>query len=136
MTPADARAVIEPAVATWANGQNVTVAWPNVPFTPPAGSWVKLDFVWGTGQVMTKGGGGLNSVTGILQLAIFGRKNKGDGALDTLAQSARATFNRLRFASPNQDVMFGAVSGPVRRDEESWRSLVVSAPFTVHEIVP
>lgn len=136
MNPNDAMDVIEPAVATWATGQNVTVAWPNYPFTPPQGPWVKLDFIWGTGQVLTKGASGLNSVTGILQLAIFGLVDAGDGALDALAQSARATFNRLRFTSPNQDVMFGAISGPVRRVEESWRSLVISAPFTVHEVVP
>ena len=136
MTPAAARPVIEAAIATgWAGA--TTVAYPNRPFTPPAtGNWLKVDFIWGSSSVLTKGVTfGLNSVVGILQLSIFGPKDKGDGALMTLAETARAMVNRKRFASPNADIMFGAVSGPRTLYEESWRSLVVSAPFQVIETV-
>lgn len=138
MTPAAARGVIEPLVATWATAQNVTVAYPNRPFTPPASplKWAKLDYIWGNGTIRTKGvTNGRNSVTGIVQLAVYGPKDTGDGALDSLAETARVVFNRKRLASPNQDVMFGAASGPVRLFEESWRSLVVSVPFQVWETV-
>lgn len=132
MTPDAAMDVIEPVVATWAAAQNITVAYPDVSFNPSGlASWAKLDFIWGTGTIETKDRRG--SVTGVMQLAIFGLKDNGDGPLDAIAQTARAVFNQLRFASPNQDVMFGAVSGPVRQFEESWRSLVVSAPFQVWE---
>lgn len=136
MTPAAARAAIEAAIATgWAG--TTTVSYPNRPFTPPTtGNWLKVDFIWGNASVLTKGVTfGLNSVVGILQLTIFGPKDKGDGALMTLAETARAIVNRRRFASPNQDVMFGACSGPRTLFEESWRSLVVSAPFQVVETV-
>jgi len=136
VTPAAARPVIEAAIATgWAGA--TTVAYPNRPFTPPAtGNWLKVDFIWGSSSVLTKGVTfGLNSVVGILQLSIFGPKDKGDGALMTLAETARAMVNRKRFASPNADIMFGAVSGPRTLYEESWRSLVVSAPFQVIETV-
>ena len=85
---------------------------------------------------MTKGAGGLNLVTGVLQLAIFSPNGTGDGASDALAETARAMVNRFRFSSPNESVMFGAASGPVKQDEESWRSVIVSAPFRVHEAVP
>jgi hypothetical protein len=136
VTPAAARPVIEAAIETgWAGA--TTVAYPNRPFTPPAtGNWLKVDFVWGNASVLTKGVTfGLNSVVGILQLAVFGPKDKGDGALMTLAETARALVNRKRFASPNADIMFGAVSGPRTLYEESWRSLVISAPFQVVETV-
>lgn len=134
MTPTDAVHVIEQYVeTTWAGA--TVVAWPNIPFTPPAtANWLKLDFVWGTGAMETKDGRSI--VTGLLQLGIFGPKDTGDGALLTLAQTARAMVNRKRFASPNQDVAFGAVSGPRPLFEESWRMLVVSAPFQVFESVP
>ena len=113
------------------------MSYPNRPFNPPAtGNWLKVDFIWGNASVMTKGVTfGLNSVVGILQLAVFGPKDKGDGPLMTLAEAARAIVNRRRFASPNADIMFGAASGPRSLFEESWRSLVVSAPFQVIETV-
>lgn len=138
MTPAAARPIIEAAIATgWAGA--TTVSYPNRPFTPPttgAQTWLKVDFIWGGASVMTKGTTfGLNSVVGILQLSVFGPKDKGDGALMTLAENARAIINRRRFASPNQDIIFGAASGPRPLFEESWRSLVVSAPFQVIETV-
>jgi hypothetical protein len=137
VTPAAARAAVEQAIySAW--GSTTTIAWPNVAFTPPSGSakWLKVDWIWGNGNVQTKGvTGGRNVVTGVLQLAIYGPKDQGDGALDILAETARAIFNRKRLASPNADVMFGAASGPVRLFEESWRSLVVSVPFRVEETV-
>ena len=133
MTPSAAAAAIETAIASAL--PTTAIAWPNIPFTPPAtGSWLKVDFIWGNGQVLTKDG--LGSVTGILQLAMFGPKDVGDGVLDTSAEAARAIFNQIRLASPNRDVMFGAVSGPVKLFEESWRSVVVSAPFQVQETIP
>lgn len=138
MTPAAARGVIEPLVATWATAQNVTVAYPNRPFTPPASplNWAKVDYIWGAGAIQTKGvTNGRNSVIGILQLAMFGPKDKGDGALDALAETARIVFNRKRLVSPNEDIRFSAASGAVRLFEESWRSLVVSIPFQVWETV-
>lgn len=138
MTPDAAADAIETAIAAAAIVPATSVAWPNVSFTPPAtGSWLKVDFLWGNGFVVTKGtANGLNSVTGVLQLALFGPKDSGDGVLSALAETARALFNRRRLASPNQDVMFGAVSAPVLLFEESWRSLIVSAPFKVYETVP
>jgi hypothetical protein len=137
VTPAAAAKVIEAAISFGWNGAT-TISWPNRPFTPPAtGSWLKVDFIWGNAQVLTKGVTfGLNSVVGILQLAVFGPKDKGDGPLMTLAETARALVNRKRFPTPNTDVMFGAASAPRTLFEESWRSLVVSAPFQVHEVVP
>jgi hypothetical protein len=136
VTPAAARPIIEAAIASgWAGA--TTVAYSNRPFKPPAtGNWLKVDFIWGNASVMTKGTTfGLNSVVGVLQLAVFGPKGEGDGALMTLAESARAIVNRRRFASPNERIIFGAASGPRSLFEESWRSLVVSAPFQVIEQV-
>jgi hypothetical protein len=138
MTPDAAMDVIEPLIETWATAQSVTVAWPNVDFTPPAtANWAKVDFIWGAGAIFTKGAAnGQNVVTGILQLALFGPKDGGDGALSALAETARAVFNRKRLASPNDEVTFSAVSGARTMFEESWRSLVLSAPFQVVETVP
>jgi len=138
MTPNAAMNAIETRVATqWASGPNTPIAYPNVPFTPPAtGNWLKLDFIFGQSAVLTKGPSGLNAVIGILQLAVFGPKDSADGTLDGDAEAARAIVNRVRFTAPNEDVMFSAVSGPVRQFEESWRSLIVSAPFQVIETVP
>lgn len=137
MTPAAAVRAVEAAISTtW--GSVTTIAWPNRPFTPPASpaKWLKVDWIWGNGFALSKGTtGGGNFVVGVLQLAVFGPKGSGDGALDTLAESARVLFNRKRLASPNSEVMFGAASGPVRLYEESWRTLVISVPFRVVETV-
>lgn len=133
MSPDAATDAIETALnAAWTT---TPIAWPNLKFTPPAtGQWLKVDFLWGNGQMWTKDG--VASVTGILQLSIFGPKDIGDGTIDASAETARAIFNQVHMASPNQDVIFGAVSGPVKRFEESWRSVVLSAPFQVLEVVP
>lgn len=135
MTPDAAMTAVEAKLATdWASGPNTTVAWPNIPFTPPAtASWLKVDWIWGNATEADKDG--RHVATGILQLAVFAPKDTGDGAIDSTAQTARAIFNGLRMASPNQDVVFGAASGPVRRNEESWRSVVVSIPVQVYESV-
>ena len=132
MSPASAASAIETAIAS---GWTATpIAWPNVPFTPPTdGSWLKVNFLWGNGQILTKGG--LASIVGILQLAVFTPNDMGDGDVDASAETARALFNQLRLASPNQDVMFGSVSGPVKQNEESWRSVVLSCPFECQETV-
>ncbi|HEX9239205.1 MAG TPA: phage tail terminator-like protein [Candidatus Bathyarchaeia archaeon] len=139
MTPDAAADAIETALAT-AWGTTTPISWANVPFMPPdTGSWLKVDFIWGNGAVLTKtvpAVGGINSIVGIVQLAVFGPKDLGDGAISALAETARAIFNRKRLASPNDDVMFGAVSAPVALFEESWRSFVVTAPFRVLETVP
>ncbi len=133
MSPADAAGAIETALA--AAWTATPIAWPNVPFTPPeTGNWLKVDFLWGTGQIATKDGLGI--IVGVLQLAVFGPKDIGDGDLDEDAEAARAIFNQVRMASPNEAVMFGAVSGPVKQMEESWRSVIVSAPFEVQEVIP
>lgn len=123
-------ATIETAIA--AAFPTTPTAWPNVPFTAPAGQWLKVDFLWGNGTITTKSPNGLNFITGVLQLAVFERKDGGDGSLDALAESARAAFNRVQLT----DIWFGAASGPVRLFEESWRSLVVSCPFRVLENIP
>jgi Bacteriophage related domain of unknown function len=138
MTPADARIAIEQLIeAQWATGPATPIAYSNVVFVPPSdGNWLRVDFIWGESAVLTKGASGLNRTLGVLQLAVYGPANEGDGAVDVHAQAARAIINRLRLASPSSDVMFGAVSGPVKRNEESWRSAIVSAPFSVLETVP
>ena len=134
MTPAAAVGVIQTALrSVWTS---TPIAWPNVDFTPPAtGGWLKVDFIWGNGAHRSHGATRRHSVTGVLQLAIFVPKGTADGALDTAAETARDIFNGVRLASPNQDVVFGAASGPVKRFEESWRSAVISIPLQVYESV-
>lgn len=128
-SPAQAARVIELAIAA-AWGLSTPVAWPNVAFAPPEAPWLKVDFIWGQGFITTKDG--LNTVQGIVQLAVYSPKDEGDGPGQALAESARAIFNRVRLG----DVMFSAPSGPVATFEESWRTLTVSVPFRVEETVP
>lgn len=134
MSAASTMRIIEQEVeAKW--GSTTPIAYPNVAFTPPTtGSWLKLDFVWGTGTLVTKDS--WNRTTGLLQLAVFSPKGNGNGAGAALAEQTRAIFNRRRLASPFRSVMFGASSGPVTRFEESWCSFVVTVPFQVEEFAP
>lgn len=136
MTPAAAVGVVQTLVKnTWTLG-STAISWPNVDFTPPAsGLWLKVDWIFGAGFERSHGATKRHSVTAVLQLAIFAPKGSADGPLDSAAQTMRAAFNGLRMASPNQDVVFGAASGPVKRFEESWRSAVVSIPMQVYESV-
>lgn len=133
MTPESAARTIEDAIESlWIDGfmdPLTPISWPNVPFIVPAGPWLKVDFVWGSGAILTKDN--MSGVVGILQLAIFGRRDRGDGPLYTLAETARGMFNR----DDVLDVAFGVPSGPVVLTDESWRQLVVSVPFTVRETI-
>jgi len=130
-SPAEAADAVETALdLAWNDA--TPIAWGNAPFTPPTtGSWLKVDWLWGNGTVTTKSSGGLNSVVGVLQLAIFSPKNKGDVDGDAYSDVVRAIFNRVRM----DEVWFGAASGPVKLEEESWRQTVVSVPFRVLETV-
>lgn len=134
MNAATTMRIIEQTLATrW--GTTTDIAWPNIPYTPPASaSWLKVDVVWGNGVFATKDS--WNRTTGILQLAIFAHVGSGDGTLLSLVEQARLIFNRQRLAAPYQSVMFGAASGPVMRFEESWRSAIVTTPFFVEEFAP
>lgn len=133
MSPSQAMGIIETYIAAQWSGAAGTIAYPNVAFTPPATeTWLKFDYIWGAGFIVTKDG--RNATVCVLQLAVFGSKDQGDGgSLGSAADQVRGLFNRKRFASPNEDLVFGAASGPLPRNEESWRSLILSAPFQVYE---
>jgi hypothetical protein len=118
---------VETAVRTaWA--QDATIAWPNVPFTPPDhAKWLRVDWVWGGGFIETKGASGYNTIVGVLQLTVFVPKDTGEGPLWTLVDTMRDAVNRKSLG----DVRFAAPSGPVFTTEPKWRGAVITAPFTI-----
>lgn len=135
------RTIEQRIAAQWqaSDGDALTkIAWPGVAFTPPEPkfattkySWLKVDIVWGEGQLSTKNG--RNTIVGILELGVFvPDRARGLKTLHTLTDTARDIANRLETSG----VRFGVPSGPVDVPEDSgWLHRAISVPFTVDETV-
>lgn len=126
MTPDAAAEAIEAALEGTLAGP---IAWPNIPFTPPAaGRWDKVDIIWGDGFMLVKDANtlGVDRVVGVLQLMGFERKDASDSDLRARAEGYRA-FSHARLSGGA--LFFAAASGPRMGFEESWRTVTVSIPF-------
>jgi len=127
-----ARATVEELIrANWTN-PTTTIAWPNVPFTPPeTGVYIAPHVLWGRGAISTKNG--RNTVVGSLSVNVYSRRAAGGGPAHQSADDLRDLVNRVETSG----VRFGAPSGPteVPSADAAWVQYNVSVPFSVDEIV-
>ena len=143
------RVTIESRVsALWVTGAAVTrtnVAWEDYPFNPPEIDatepyWINVKVVFGSGELITKNG--RNTITGFVQVSVFGPADQGLGTLYGHADAVRDMFNRVEVSS----VRFGVPSAPriVPRIQSMaftappripWVQAIVACPFTFDEEV-
>lgn len=109
----DVRAAIEGRIATeMANSPAITVAYANVPFTPPdADSWIQVGIQFGDNNYFTLRGptSGFNLQTGTVLVDIFTAVGVGTGANYTIAERVKDLFDRETVSN----VLFDPASGPI-----------------------
>lgn len=126
--------ILEALETAWAD--QTDIAWPNVGFTPPDGSWLRLDVLWGDGFTFTMGtpavsSGPANQLIGVIQGTVFTRRGEADGELYGLLDSFRDIFNRVDLGT----VRCEAASGPIPIPDDEWNAAAVRVPFQVYETV-
>ena len=134
-----ARAALENAVAAaWVAGgyaagalsfDNTVAAEPD----PSWSVWARCTLMLGRGELLTMGpvGTGANEVVGILQVSLFGRKQRGTGALYAAAAVVRAALGRRMFGT----VQTFVPSAPERAGDEdpSLVQVIVCVPVATIE---
>lgn len=121
------------------------VAWQDWPFNPPEIDatepyWINVKIVLGSGELITKNG--RSTLSGFVQISIFGPADQGLGALFGHADAVRDMFNRVevsgvRFTVPSAprivpQIQSMAFTAPPRIP---WVQAIVACPFTFDEEV-
>mgnify|MGYP003592277724 CR=1 FL=1 len=107
----------------------ITVAWPGVPFTPPAsGVWYKPAILPG-GVDVAGGVGGSVHQNGDFQVSVFAPAGTGTTALHAAADALVAHFDRVLLASGFLHCGVPEI-GPLLQ-EADWLQLPVTVPYTV-----
>ena len=143
------RVTVESRVsALWVTGTataRTTVAWEDWPFDPPEIDasepyWLNIKIVLGSGELMTKNG--RNTISGFVQVSIFGPADQGLGALLGHADAVRDMFNRVevsgvRFTVPSAPRIVPRIQAMRFMSSPSipWVQAIVACPFTFDEEV-
>ena len=85
----------------------IPVAWPNRPFTPPAGSWVRLTIVGSDSKAVEIGPRSQERRTGTVIVQVFTTLDKGDALGLGLADTVAGIFRNQRVAAGDAgDILF------------------------------
>ncbi len=89
----DIRALLEARLKTWADAQSpaIPVAWQNVPFTPPAGRFLRA-WVMPAETGSETLDGAHRRYTGVFQVSVYVPQGTGPGAAETLAEAIAALY--------------------------------------------
>ena len=91
MTPAEIAQAIETHFNTeWTA---TPIAWPNVPFTAPDGSWVRFNNLPDMTETIEIGPGGVGIRLGVVKIQIFTLPNIGSRTGANLAATAEGVFH-------------------------------------------
>ena len=99
------------------------VAWPNVPFTPPATAWVRFRLLSGAASNETLANG--VAYPGIIDIGVFVPEGVGTGQAATLADDAAAIFSNQRFSG----VTCGAAYAIPVGESDGWHQVTVTVPY-------
>tara|TARA_R100001460_G_scaffold25132_1_gene50476 strand:+ start:31 stop:450 length:420 start_codon:yes stop_codon:yes gene_type:complete len=131
----DVRAAIEGRIATeMAQSPEISVAFANVPFTPPdSSSWIQVGIQFNDNGYLTLQAPttGFNQQAGIVLIDIFTAVGVGAGANYTIAERVKDLFDRVTVSS----VTFDAASGPVTVQPgapEAYLQTQVSVTFNAY----
>lgn len=101
-------------------------AWPNVPFTPGAVAWLKVDHMPAPPVRRSIGTSGLNAYPGIYQVLVSVPAGSGPGAAETLADSIA---NWFPLGSVFGAVRIATVSVHPALSDAAWYSIPVSVTY-------
>ena len=114
------------------------ILFPNVPFTPVAGTpFLRCHVVWGASMQSTMRQTQRNLNIGVLFVDVSVPQGEGGGRQRRLGEQVRAVFNRKEFASVRCD----AATGLVAHREETWNNAAwwiatIKVSLTIEELVP
>ena len=106
------------------NWSATPVAWPNVPFPPPATAWVRLSLLDGQAGNETLANG--VAYPGVIDIGVLVPESAGAGQARTLADQAAAIFNNQRFGGVACRAAYATVIGAA----DGWWRMTVTVPFT------
>lgn len=113
----------------WAG--STLIQWPGSPFTTPNNEcWIGVEILWGDSFVSTMEVTGRNVTVGVIQINVYGPRQRGRAEIMAKADAVRDVFNRVEF----NGVRCGAPSGPKYLSDPEWEALTVSVPFSIEEV--
>lgn len=104
MTMPRIRQLLETRLNTWAAARSpaLSIAWQNVPFTPPAGAYLRAFILPAETDSQTLDGGH-REYTGLFQVSVCAPRDTGPGAAESIAEEIATLFPNsliLTIASP------------------------------------
>jgi hypothetical protein len=142
MTPADAhKAILQTWIAAWPTASSgVPYAIDNRKLTQPATTFAQVDIVNVSSDQMTMGAPGRRRFEriGYIDVKLYGPRDQGRGALDTLAGHVRDIFESTRLGAVGEDrgvVTYAMTMTEIRNDPEYgdlW-CLLCRIPFYYHD---
>jgi hypothetical protein len=135
MSDALIRKAFETRLKTWAEAQvpAIPVAWPNVPFTAPAGRYIRAHTINGAGGFLFVSNDG-RSYRGIFQVSLVMPTGTGRGAADTLAASLEAAFDPTFVQDGVRLYLLAPFSQATAIQEPDRYVVPVSAPFRAYVV--
>lgn len=111
---------------TLADGEDLSVAWENVPFTPESGeAWLRENFAPDRMAQTTLGSDGHNRLPGIYMIDVFTPVGRGWKDAENLAEAVLAAF-------PRGAVLTDTDTGVQVRVERSYRTAARQEPKWYH----
>lgn len=146
MTPPEAhKAILQRMISTWHTLVGGTSSDPTVPYAidnrarPQAATFAQLDIVNLSSDQHTMGVTGRRRFerTGFIDVRLFGPRDQGRGALDTLAEYVRTLFEATRLGAIGEDrgLRTFAMSVTELRDDREFPDLwclLCRTPFEYH----
>jgi len=125
MTPAEIAQIIE----TYFNTQwtDTSIAWPNVPFTPPTDSWVRFHNLPDSTDTDEIGTGATGVRLGVVKIQIFTLPNIGSRTGANLAATAEGLFHLKNIEDVKMKSAYTTDNG--LNNDGTWYQHTVNAPY-------
>ena len=134
---------------TWTNEQTAIEArftgwptrikWPGKPFLEPATAYIAPHILNGAGQIASLGTPTLRRHTGVVNVQIFDKENRGEATIRSLADQVEALFidaNSRLTISAGEFIDFGQPSLSPAQSANGWLQRNVVVPFFRDEVRP
>lgn len=116
------RQLYEQRLATWAAAKPISVAWQNVPFTAPAGTYLRA-FLLPADTDSLDLAGDHRAYTGVFQVSIVAPAAQGSAVAETLADEIAALFPNYLLLSSGAfgvQIVSPCSTGPAIQDDTRY----------------